>query len=227
MEVTLIKLYQLQRCMTQWASKLQTAGGCQGIWEKHHSMPASFLSPPKTSAEDVTGPCGPLWPYEPMIWASTAVLVIASESVTAADPDRPPTPGLEAMDTRDGRGGHNPYIYLAPKPPRNRVLRHFRGNAGSNCPPPSPNKLLHLMLDNKAALHSHQNFWDTGSKEKTHHRSPWGCFWAGAEEESEAAAAGFCACSTMIPEECKEGEVNPACKKSVYSSRSRASTYPL
>lgn len=116
----------------------------------------------------------------------------------------PPTPGLEAMDTRGGRGGHNPYIYLAPKPPRNAVLQpwtcHFRGNAGSNYSPPSPNKFLHLMLHNKAALHSHWNFRDTGSKEKIHHISPWGCFWAGAEEESEAAA-GFCVCSSMIPEE--------------------------
>lgn len=86
MEVKIIKLYQIQRCQTQWASKLQTAGGWQSIWEKHHSMPASFFSPPQTSAEDVTGPCSPVWPYEPLVWASTAVLVIASESGTAADP---------------------------------------------------------------------------------------------------------------------------------------------
>lgn len=65
---------------------LSAAGGWQGIWEKHHFMPAFFLSPPKISAEDVTEPFGPLWPYEPLVWASTAVLVIASESVTAADP---------------------------------------------------------------------------------------------------------------------------------------------
>lgn len=87
------------------------------------SMPASFLSLPKTSAADVTGPCGSLWPYEPLVWASTAVLVIASESVLQIHTLTPPTTGLETMDTRWDRGRHNPYIYLAPEQPRNTALQ--------------------------------------------------------------------------------------------------------
>jgi len=73
MEVKLIEL--CQRCQTQWASKLPTAGGWQGIWEIYHSILASLLLSSKTStAEDGTGQHGPLWPYEPLVWPSTAVL---------------------------------------------------------------------------------------------------------------------------------------------------------
>lgn len=83
------------------------------------------------------------------------------------------------------------------------------------------------MLDNKAALHSQRNFWDTGSEEKPHHSSPWGCFWAGAEEESKAAAVSEALGYQRSDWECKEGEVNPAHKKTAYCSRASVFTYPL
>lgn len=191
-------------------------------------MSASFLSPPKTTAEDVTGPCGTLRPYEPLVWDGTAVLVIAWESVTAVDPHTHTTPGLEAIDTRGGRGGHNPYIYLAPEPPRNTVLQpwmwHFRGNAGSNCPSPSPNKLLHLMLDIKAALHSHRKLLRQAQKG----RPITGLLGdvSGPElkrKVRQQLASVSAALSYQRHDwECKEGEVNPACKKTVCVSRARA-----
>lgn len=199
------------------------AGGWQSIWEKHHSMSASFLSPPKTTAEDVTGPCGTLRPYEPLVWDSTAVLVIAWESVTAVDPHTHTTPGLEAIDTRGGRGGHNPYIYLAPEPPRNTVLQpwmwHFRGNASSNCPSPSPNKLLHLMLDIKAALHSHRNFWDRLRREDPSQVS-LGMFlgrsWRGKWDSSWLLCLQLCRIRGMTGSVRKERWIQPVRKLSVF-----------
>lgn len=239
MEVKLIKLCQIPRCQAQWASELQTAGGWEGIWEKHHSILALFLSSSKTStAEDETGQYGPLWPHKPLVWSSTAALVIVSaicnccQAAEQQDSHCLHQAKRQKEQGEEAEGTIPTFTWYLKCQGVIQPCSHgggiFRGNTSSNSSPPSLNDFYTYCDITKQPCASTEPF---------EAQTKWG-FTADLPGDvsglqlkrkvkwqlAAVSAARECQRSDW---ECKEREVNPACKKTVYSSRAKVFTYPL
>lgn len=132
------------------------------------------------------------------------------------------------MDTRGGRATfswHLNHQEIVLQPWR----WHFRGNAGSNCPPSSQNKLLHLMLKQQSSLAQPQAFETEAQKRRPIsglHGDVLGLELK-RKVKKQLASVSTALWYQRSDWEGKEGEVNPACKKTIYSPRARAFTYPL
>lgn len=135
------------------------------------------------------------------------------------------------METRGGSGEHNPYIYLESK--TLRVIQScshgdgiFRSSADMNLSPPSPNDFYTYCYTTKQLC--------TSTEASEAQRSLiTGLLRDVSELELKrkveqqladmSAALGY----HRSYWEYKEREVNPACKKTVYSPRAEVFTYPL
>lgn len=138
------------------------------------------------------------------------------------------------METRGGSGGHNPYIYLIPKRPR--VIQScshgggiLRGNASCNWSPPSPNDFYTSCYTTKWPCTSTEAF-EAQTQRSLITGLPGDVSGLGLKRKvkQKLAAAVSAALGYQTSDwEHKEREVNPACKKTVYSSRAKVLTYPL